>query len=468
MSDSDTLRADSIQAVGYAERAHESWKSLVLIGTHLNQVGGILYCSGKETELVPVSQEKLGERLKSAREASGLKQQDVADALDIQRTSLIAIESGKRSVSSIELDGLARLYRRDMAEFFEEAFEEDPTHVLLRVMSTTELPEDSINREELLKCASLCRHVTFLEQLLELPESPIVPVTYALRPPSTRWDAVQQGMTMAEQERKRLGLGGWPAKNLADIIKRQGVRVMEHAMSEQISGLFFHGSKLGLVVVVNSKHSEQRKLFSYAHEYCHVLVDRNRPSLISHLKNREELVEVRANSFAAHFLMPEEGVREFLQTLGKAEATRQVTEVFDVFDQVEELPAQRRLPAGSQELGLHDVLQIGHYYGLSYDATLYQLLNLKYITKDALEDLKAAKGRVPSMVRIFGWQQDQVKQAPTALADQLMDLAFEAYRRELITKQKVFSFAKEVGVSRSEIEQALSGEDKPVEAVFPS
>lgn len=417
-----------------------------------------------------ITQEELGERLKAAREACGLKQQDVADALDIQRTSLVSIESGKRSVSSIELDKLSRLYRRDMSEFFEETFEEDPTHVLLRVMATTEIPEASINKQELLKCASLCRHITFLEELLELPVSPIVPVTYALRAPSSRWEAVQQGMTLAEQERRRLSLGTWPAKNLAEIIRRQGVRVMEHEMSEEISGLFFHGTKLGLVIVINSKHGRQRKLFSFAHEYCHVLVDRNRPSLISHLKNREELVEVRANSFAAHFLMPEEGVREFFQSLGKGEATRQVTEVFDVFEQVEELSAQRRLPANSQDIGVHDVVQIGHYYGLSYEATLYQLLNLKFIAKDRLDDLKKSKGRAMMMVQIFGWKPEEevVEQpSPKILTDQLMELAFEAYRREAITKQKVFSFADEVGVSRAEVEQALSDEDHAVDAVFP-
>ncbi|MBY0551062.1 MAG: helix-turn-helix domain-containing protein [Candidatus Obscuribacterales bacterium] len=230
-----------------------------------------------------ITQEELGQRLKTARETSGLTQQEVADALDIQRTSLISIESGKRAVSSIELDKLSRIYRRDMSEFFEQAFEEDPTHVLLRTVSTTEIPVGSINKDELLKCANLCRHITFLEELLELPVSPIGPVTYALRQPSSRWNAVQQGMSLAEQERKRLGLGIWPVQNLAEIIRRQGVRVIEHAMSEDISGLFFHGRKLGLAVVINAAHKHQRKLFSFAHEYCHVLVDRNRPSLISHV-----------------------------------------------------------------------------------------------------------------------------------------------------------------------------------------
>lgn len=413
-----------------------------------------------------ITQEELGQRLKIAREACGLTQQEIADELNIQRTSLISIENGKRAVSSIELDKLSKLYRREMSEFFEETFEEDPTHVLLRTVSTNSISETCINKDELLKCANLCRHITFLEELLELPISPITPVTYGLRQPASRWNAVQQGKMLAEQERKRLGLGSWPIQNLAEIIRRQGVRVVEHEMSEDVSGLFFHGTKLGLVIVVNSKHTQQRKLFSFAHEYCHVLVDRNRPSLVSHVHNREELFEVRANSFAAHFLMAEDGVKDFFQFLGKGEGGRQVTEVFDVFEKEAELPAQRRLPANSQEIGLHDVVQLSHYYGLSFDATLFQLLNLKFLTKDRFDELKSAKGRAMNMFRIF-WQGKTDVAAPLMLTDQLLDLAFEAFRRELITKQKVFEFADEVCVNRKDVEQALSDDGKPVDVVFP-
>lgn len=54
----------------------------------------------------------LGARLKESREYIGLNQEDVAAALRIPRTSVHALEAGKRKVTGLELRRLARLYRR--------------------------------------------------------------------------------------------------------------------------------------------------------------------------------------------------------------------------------------------------------------------------------------------------------------------------------------------------------------------
>jgi transcriptional regulator with XRE-family HTH domain len=62
---------------------------------------------GDDTE-----QAKLGARLKEAREYIGLLQEDVGTALGIPRTSVHALEAGKRKVTGLELRRLARLYRR--------------------------------------------------------------------------------------------------------------------------------------------------------------------------------------------------------------------------------------------------------------------------------------------------------------------------------------------------------------------
>ncbi|WP_367183143.1 helix-turn-helix domain-containing protein [uncultured Cellulomonas sp.] len=51
-------------------------------------------------------------RLREARESLGLTQGEVSGALQIPRTSVHAIEVGKRGVSALELRRLARLYRR--------------------------------------------------------------------------------------------------------------------------------------------------------------------------------------------------------------------------------------------------------------------------------------------------------------------------------------------------------------------
>lgn len=66
----------------------------------------------------------VGQRLRSARETLGLTQVDVAGALKIQRTSVIAMEAGKRNVSALELRRLGRLFRRNVSWILGE--EPDP------------------------------------------------------------------------------------------------------------------------------------------------------------------------------------------------------------------------------------------------------------------------------------------------------------------------------------------------------
>lgn len=54
----------------------------------------------------------LGARLREARTAIGLTQDNVATAVGIPRSAVSDIETGKRSVTGLELRRLARLYRR--------------------------------------------------------------------------------------------------------------------------------------------------------------------------------------------------------------------------------------------------------------------------------------------------------------------------------------------------------------------
>lgn len=61
--------------------------------------------------------QRLGVRLREARKYLGLKQEDVASYLKIQRTALVDIESGQRRVEAIELTRLAKLYKQPVSYF---------------------------------------------------------------------------------------------------------------------------------------------------------------------------------------------------------------------------------------------------------------------------------------------------------------------------------------------------------------
>lgn len=56
--------------------------------------------------------ERIGNRLKEAREYLGLSQEDAAQVVGIKRSAISKIESGTRRVDAIELGKFAKLYRQ--------------------------------------------------------------------------------------------------------------------------------------------------------------------------------------------------------------------------------------------------------------------------------------------------------------------------------------------------------------------
>lgn len=83
----------------------------------------------------------VAERLREAREALGFTQEEVSGVLSIPRTSVHAMETGKRNVSAIELRRLSRLYRQSVEWLLgEETVAVAADNALYR--ATTNLSED--------------------------------------------------------------------------------------------------------------------------------------------------------------------------------------------------------------------------------------------------------------------------------------------------------------------------------------
>ncbi len=105
-------------------------------------------------------QERLGRRIREAREYLGLSQEFIAEHLGIPRASMSAIESGKRKVSSLELKELARLLKQPVSSLLDEedpsdAAHEDPTFRAL--FRTTRALSDE-DRRQVLRFAQFLRH----------------------------------------------------------------------------------------------------------------------------------------------------------------------------------------------------------------------------------------------------------------------------------------------------------------------
>lgn len=400
-----------------------------------------------------VSAQEMGRRLRAARESCGMTQEDVARRLGVSRPTVAQMELGNRAATSIELDKLAYLFGRDIREFVADTFEEeDALAVLFRAEPEIANHEDVA--DSLRACIALGREVTNLESLLGIDRDLAGTVSYQVAVPRSRWDAIQQGERAAEQERRRLGLGWAPAPPLPELLETQGVRTGIVDLPEEISGITISNQSVGLFIVANRQHAPARRRFSFAHEYAHALFDRRMKGIVTRSSERDDLIEVRANAFAAAFLMPPEGIRQFVAALGKGQPSRAIAQVFDEAGAVQ---AEGRAAPGSQDIQLYDVVHLAHYFGVSRLAALFRLRNLKLLTQAELDQLKSADeaGSGLELGRLLNLPDSDASDDADGFRHRVLGLSLEAYRRELITRAKFAEIAALLSMQDEEINRLL-------------
>ena len=396
-----------------------------------------------------ITERELGQRIRDAREARGLTQQQLADQLEIHRSSLAQLELGNRSVTSLELERLARLLGRHIGDFFQEAeWNRDPFEALLR--GEPELGQAHDLVEELGRIRRLALERAQLERMLSLRSSLPAPPAYKQPSPRTTYEAVEQGERIAEAERRRLGLGGEPIPDVAELLENEGVRVLAADLPGDVSGLAVRDSEAGCLVAVDGKEPWRRRRFSLAHELAHLLLDSEAAS-VSLRSQRKDSREVRANAFAAAFLMPREGMSQAIEALGKGKPGR--LEVYDGEDAVE-----ARDRSGHRGLTLFDVTQVAHHFAVSREAALYRLHNLGLLSRRGLEDLlgQERSGRGRKIERLLDLEEPGDRsRAGEAFRLRFLGLAVEAFRREEISRAKLLELARMVDVSSEDLEDLL-------------
>jgi Zn-dependent peptidase ImmA (M78 family) len=191
---------------------------------------------------------------------------------------------------------------------------------------------------------------------------------YRLRALESKRDAISQGTDVAGQERQRLGLGNQPIRNPLELLEQQGVRIGPVAPLEQdgVDGLYFESDALGACVGVYVRQSDltgARAAFTAAHEYAHWLLQDIAAEFFT-LQQTDDLLEVRANAFAAAFLMPEDGLRRYFADAGLLVGTSAIG-----------------------HLSPGDVIRAMDHFGVSRRALLYRLINLNLIRQALADEL---------------------------------------------------------------------------------
>jgi Zn-dependent peptidase ImmA (M78 family) len=297
----------------------------------------------------------LGFKLRKAREALGLTQASFARAVGLSSEYISLLEYGKRTPSFGTLQKISAYLNRDISYFFyEKPALPDGFTVLFRAEAV-----DDRSRKELQKFRRYCDDYLRLEAVTErsLELAPLYgPAILPER--------------MAEEERRRLGLGNEPIRDIFALLEANGCRILRLPMPDEsrVSGVFIYlEQKRAAFALINSSQALGRQAFSAAHEYCHYLRDRNDSPVIDSpdvfVDEYASLYHPReqfAQAFAAHFLMPPAKIKEIIEKDLRVQALQRIS-----FDQV---------------------LYLKRYFGVSTMAMFRTLRQMGYIGRTQLED----------------------------------------------------------------------------------
>lgn len=390
-----------------------------------------------------------------------MTQEEVARELGIPRTAIAHLEAGKRKVSGLELARLAFLYGRAPGDFFASEFEADGVSVLLRALPAAEAAPAT--HEAVRRGIVLAREVWQLEELLGVERAVTGWTEYRAPRLSARWEAVEQGNFLAHQERQRLELGTAPVRDLGELLEAQGVVTLELELPDNLSGFTVRlRGRQGVACGVNISPTVERQRFSLAHEYCHVLVDHEVSGIVSRGEEEDELREIRANAFAAAFLMPQDGIRDYLSRLRKGLPSRPRDAVVGPEDRVRMV--EGRLQARAGDIGVWHVCLLSSHFGVSRRAVIWRLFNLRVLSEGERDRLLAAEedGSARTLARLLARGPEELSseleermgRSPLRLARRRVRyLALEALQREVISRRKFLELMQLAGVGEEEAAQ---------------
>ncbi len=224
---------------------------------------------------------------------------------------------------------------------------------------------------------------------LDLPEEPL-----------------EAGEVLAARERERFGLGEGEAGDVMSLFDREGLKVYRPRFpnGSEVDGLFLFDREVGPVLAVDGRLPAKEGDFVFARLYAHYLVD-NDPYEIRFVVRGPDPErapeELRAQAFAAAFLISRVGLRAYLDALGHREGDPVTADM---------------------------LRQLAVYFEVGFRPLLTRLLSMGLLAaqdlRPLLEDLEpAAAPPEPA--------------PPGAVGERFTRLALEAHARKLLTDEQL-------------------------------
>jgi len=253
-----------------------------------------------------VRPEVLGARLKSARTLIKLTQDAAAQKMSMARTTIVAIEAGKRQVSMNELRSFADLYNVSESELLSGNRQPLDIDAKFRSAGGEHGSEDEARVTLLLN--RLATSMIEIEHLLGISPS-------ALNLPTVKIDRdlplEQQAEDAALFVREWLAIGLGPIGDIIGLMENNlGFRVFERPLPNKVGGAVIVDEEHGCFILLNSLHPPSRRRLTGSHEICHPLLQLAGLTVLFEegaFENREDKF---CDMFARSFLMPAVAVRK--------------------------------------------------------------------------------------------------------------------------------------------------------------
>lgn len=230
----------------------------------------------------------------------------------------------------------------------------------------------------------------------------------------------------ATEARQKYGISYLEPISMEIVYKLSNISCIKKPLESDISGIFirFNNTK---VVVINTSKTLGHQNFTAAHELYHSEFDENLEARVCKagifdLKNESEMM---ADLFAAHFLMPEEGIKFHLSRRK------------DDFNNIE----------------LIDVIYLEQLYGVSHTAMLVRLQQLQII------DEKTKKEFLPKIrlnARKYGY--DDSLYIPTnedVILSNYVEQAQKALDKDLITFSRYEELLRDANLLEYEYDEEV-------------
>lgn len=249
----------------------------------------------------------LSEKLRRFREQFHVSEVELSEKTGITTERIIGFEKSDLQPTGDEILILADFYKCDFRFFITNkkvtSFEQ--TEVLFRRYGEELTKADRWAIQEVL---FLAENEAFLNEHLGRLNS-----AFSFNKVGTNFK--RHGQSAAERLREHLHYKENEVPlNVFNDFRNIGVRVFRRKLeNSRISGLFINHPIAGKCILINYSEDIFRQRFTAAHEAAHSILDSDKEDVIISFEkwDKKDLVEIRANNFASHYLLP----RQFIKNI---------------------------------------------------------------------------------------------------------------------------------------------------------